>query len=85
MEVSRNSPEIQTIKINDQLELIKKLSHEDLKTYLEPFKIKKWLTIALFAIRSPCKFGGIINKDFRSKLIANLYELGYKNLEKHPR
>lgn len=33
----------------------------------------------------PCKFGGKIIKDFRSKLITNLYELGYKNLEKHPR
>jgi hypothetical protein len=51
------------------------------QSYLEPFKIMKWRLIALFAILSTCKFGTIKNKDFRFKLIANLYELGYKNLE----
>lgn len=51
-----------------------------LQIYLEPFKIKEWNSIALFATYCTCKFGGITINDFRSKLIANLYELGYQNL-----
>jgi hypothetical protein len=72
MEVSRKSPQNQTIKINRKFysKLIEKSTHFEF-LYLEPFEISNQNKIELFASSSKCKFGNI-NQRIRSNLIVKI-------------
>lgn len=72
MEVSRKSPQNQTIKINRKFcnELNENSYYFEI-FYLERFEISNQYKIELFASSSKCKFGHV-NQRIRSNLIVKI-------------